>query len=83
MHKAKQALSRAKQAVYEAMSTYKQAMGGRCVHGGDMSTLWEDGMSEPKMYYECCGSDGGDCDGVVDPDQVEPDNCDSDETQSF
>ena len=70
--KAKVALRKAKNILYEAMKEYEDVMGSECSHQNEFFTLWEfeNGMCCPKVCFTCCGSEAdGECDdGTNTPD---------------
>ena len=61
MERAKTALRKAKDKLYEAMNDYQDAMESTCSHGSEFFTLYENQMCCPKICFMCCGSESGDC----------------------
>ena len=65
MERAKTALRKAKDKLYEAMNDYQDAMESTCSHGSEFFTLYENQIMNqmccPKICFMCCGSESGDC----------------------
>jgi hypothetical protein len=77
LDRAKAALLKAKDELWEAMKTYDKACESTCSHKEEFHILWEDGMCCPKVWFECNGVVGSgadrECDGGTNDDTTSND----------
>ena len=66
LDKAKVALRKAKDELYEAMKSYDKAFESTCSHKQEFHILWEGNMCCPKLWFECNGNPGSEADRECD-----------------